>query len=358
MPQTPTVWARCAGPGQRALVARIEDRLAEEGEQVQIVTTGVDVTRTRRALRRFLTETRPILLLWIGGALDGASVELVEASGIPVVLLDAGSEALASLSGGWFPRRSGAWLAGMTAIRTRDNATADALIRAGARGESVGVSGPLEDGTRILPHSEAERQDIATALKNRPIWLARSVSVDEVPILVAAQRRAARRSHRLLLIATPADPADGAALAEAMRAEGLSTLRRAEGAEPDEAAQVYLADLGGEDGLWLRVAPMGFAGGSLGDGARDDPFEAAALGSVVIHGAASGAHEPRFLRLLRAGASFSVPRAEALGAAVDSLLAADRVAHMAAAGWDVTSSDAGLVSDVVGLIQQALDGAA
>jgi 3-deoxy-D-manno-octulosonic-acid transferase len=136
---------------------------------------------------------------------------------------------------------------------------------------------------------------------------------------------------------------------------GLRVARRAEGEEPGEGTQVFLADGPGEMGLWLRLAPLAFLGGTLpgGCGGRN-PFEAAALGAALIHGPNLAPHGEAWGRLGASGASRRVADGAELGRAVEALLAPDRAARMAHAGWDVATKGAEVANRVADLILAAL----
>jgi 3-deoxy-D-manno-octulosonic-acid transferase len=84
--------------------------------------------------------------------------------------------------------------------------------------------------------------------------------------VIAAQRLASRSAHRLLLILAPRTAEDAAPLARDLAQAGLRLSSRAEGEEPEEATQVFLADGPAEMGLWLRLAPLAFLGGTLPGG--------------------------------------------------------------------------------------------
>ncbi len=145
-------------------------------------------------------------------------------------------------------------------------------------------------------------------------------------------------------------------MAAAATGAGLRVAQRAEGDEPEDGTQVYLADGPAEMGLWLRLAPVAFLGGTLpnGPGSRD-PFEAAALGVALIHGPATASHGEHWARLDTAGASRIVLNGQELGRAVEALLSPDRAAAMAHAGWDVATKGAEVANRVIDLIREALE---
>lgn len=140
-------------------------------------------------------------------------------------------------------------------------------------------------------------------------------------------------------------------MAAALREAGLRIALRAEGDEPAPSTEVYLAEGPGEAGLWYRLAPVTFLGGTLHGGAQDHPFEAAALGSAIIHGPRTAPHDKAFARLARAGAARSLRDGQGLGHAVEALLAADRAATMAAAAWEVTTAGAVVANRIAELIR-------
>jgi 3-deoxy-D-manno-octulosonic-acid transferase len=117
-----------------------------------------------------------------------------------------------------------------------------------------------------------------------------------------------------------------------------------------------VADVPGEAGLWYRLAPITFLGGSLLRGGQGhDPCEPAALGSAILTGPDTGATGESFQRFLAAGAARTAGSAEALGEAVADLLAPDRAAEMARRAWEITSAGSDLTDRVIELVTQSLD---
>ena len=124
---------------------------------------------------------------------------------------------------------------------------------------------------------------------------------------------------------------------------------------PDENTQVFVAENPGELGLWYRLAPLSFLGGSLVPGhGGHDPFEAATLGSAILTGPTSGGIGA-YTRLVEAGAARIVRDTDSLAAAVSNLIAPDQAAAMAHAGWDVISAGAALADAVVAELGDLLD---
>ena len=222
----------------------------------------------------------------------------------------------------------------------------------------VEITGPLKDTVHAPACNEAECDALADVLGGRPVWLAGGVALDEVAAIEIANRRAFRAAHRMLLILVPADPEDAPAIRRVMEKAGWQVAQRSEGDEPEEHIQVYIADTEGEMGLWYRLAPTSFVGGTfVAEAEASDPFDPAALGSAVLHGPHTGDVAPRFKRLAEAGGAIQVKDGEELGEAVQSLLAPDKTAALAQAGWTVTTESAGVVERLVEVMDLALEDA-
>ena len=349
------VWARCATPAHLAVVAALDARLQASGEDVHFVATTDPQPEGRRGVRAHLAQIDPMLLLWVGGTLDSQTLGAAEEARVPVVVIDAEAADVAEFGSRWFRSRRKAALGHLRTAFTRDQAGRTAFVNAGAPPDRTFAVGVLEDPPAVLPHDEDDRRDLAESLRNRPVWLATQTEPADVPSLAAAQRHAARRSHRLLLVAVAANAGEGQELVDRFQALGLPASLRSSGTPPDEGLQVHVVDVAGELGLWLRLATVAFAGGTLTQSAAQDPFEVAALGAVLIHGPRTTPFTARYDRLVRAGATLQIDGAAALGRAVEALLSADRVAAMATAGWDVTSRGAEATDRIVGLIRARLD---
>ena len=185
-------------------------------------------------------------------------------------------------------------------------------------------------------------------LGHRPIWLAAQVDRDELPHIARAHKEASRSSHRLLCFLIPeGDPDD---CAKILRENGLSVTLAARGDTPNDATQVHIVDGGDKAGLWYRLAPITYIGGSISGRARVDPFYLATVGSVVLHGRNFGQYAIHFDALMQSQATFVCDSFDILGRAVSHLLSADKAAKYAQRGWDVTSQGA----DVLNMLSMAL----
>ena len=79
------------------------------------------------------------------------------------------------------------------------------------------------------------------------------------------------------------------------------------------------------------------------------------MGTAIIYGPNVGRHLAAYSRLVDAGAARIVRDTESLSGAVTQLLAPDRAAAMAHAGWDIVSSSAMVADEIVETVQDCID---
>lgn len=335
-------------------MAALEARLRANGDPFVVTTTvpGEHPSTPREIETRL---PKLALVLWVGGGLQGVPLRYCQSRDIPVLIVAPDIATLDSLPGRWMPGRRRAILDPITHLYATREADVGIFLRAGLEPSQTTLSEPLEEVVSIPRFDVEEMRHLTRLTGTRPLWLAAAIGADEVPSLVAAQQHAARRSHRLMLIACPAEGEDDAAIGRGFMDSALSTALRAEGQEPDDATQVYVADGQSEIGLWLRMAGISYLGGSFGPAARLDPFVAASLGSVVIHGAKGGTYADRLARLRGAGATCPIRTPEDIGSGVEALLSVGDAAKHAAAGWEVVSRGAELTNALVQRITELTD---
>jgi len=82
----------------------------------------------------------------------------------------------------------------------------------------------------------------------------------------------------------PRHPNRGPAIANVIAASGLQASLRSRDELPKAATDIYVADTMGELGLFYRLAPIVFMGGSLIEHGGQNPIEAVKLGAAIVHG--------------------------------------------------------------------------
>ncbi|NUB46338.1 3-deoxy-D-manno-octulosonic acid transferase [Fertoebacter nigrum] len=312
---------------------------------------------TQAEVRAFLDHWHPEIGVFAEGELRPALLHEAHERGVDLMLVDGRAPHFLRGRDGWWPGLMRGLLGQFSHILTLDEPAARAFRRAGGLLSAVKVAGRMEERSAALPCTEAERAALARLLATRPVWLAACLPEAEEDAVIAAHRAALRLAHRLLLIVVPHDPARTRPLAERMQAEqGWTVACRASDEEPDPETEVYIVENAAELGLWYRLAPVTYLGGSLSaSGCQRDPMEGAALGSALIHGPKSGAHGAGLARLHGARAAVAVASGAELAEALSDLLAPDRAARLAQQAWVVASDGAEVTDRVIALICRLLD---
>lgn len=361
------IWVHCGDTSEVTTTCSLVTRLAEQCDASDILLTapfdvagafdsvpvGTKVVMTPpdtpTKTRAFLDEHTPRSLIWNGGPLRPALLRGVEQEEIPAIFINARNDGLVSRGSRWIPRAARAAVTAFQHILTADGATVTRLIRGGVPRDRVEAAGPILEEPIALPHDQYELTVMAEALGTRPIWFAADVAEKEVALVAKAHLSASRKNHRLLLLITPRDITAGSAVADELRRAGLSVGVRSEGEDPEPEHQAYVADLPDELGLWYRLAPLTFVGGTLSGGGAASPFEPILLGSAILHGTIKSPQEMRFERLAKAQACREVRSASELGVAVGALVSPELTARMALAGWEEITRNADTINRLVAM---------
>ncbi|MGP6087029.1 3-deoxy-D-manno-octulosonic acid transferase [Antarctobacter jejuensis] len=305
---------------------------------------------------RGVKRVKPDVTLWVGQTLRPNLLTALSESGSHLIALDLQDAPFAADAPRWLPDPTPAVLSLFHSLYSTDANASRRLRRLGVDSRRVHDATPFLDTDMPLDCPETLHEELAGLLAGRPVWLAARLRAEEVRDVLAAHRQASRLAHRLLLIAVPADDAAAEVMTRVLAGDMMRVCNWDAGETPDENTQVLLTEGPEELGLWYRLAPLAFIGGSLDQGhGGEDPFEAAALGTAILYGPNVGGHLAAYSRLVTAGAARIVRDADSLGTAVSHLVAPDQAASMAHAGWDVISSGARLVDRVLAETCDVLD---
>jgi 3-deoxy-D-manno-octulosonic-acid transferase len=363
-PDGPLVWLHAASVGETIAAAGLVRRLAKRGATL-LVTTGTVTSASIAAERlaglalhqyapldaapavaRFLDHWRPDLALTVESELWPAKIAALARARVPLVVIN----------GRLSPRSAAAWgrlraarraVFGRLGLVLAQSEGDAARFRAAGAPRVVSV-GNLKFDAVAPPDKPEERAALATAIGDRPVWLAASTHDPEERVAAEAHKRLATTRPDLLTIVVPRHPARGATIAAELAGMGLTVARRSLGEMPDAATQVYLADTLGELGLFYRLAPIAFVGGTLDDSGGHNPIEPALLDCAILHGPGVLNAEESFAALHAAGAARVIAGAEDLSAELDRLLADP------AAGAAMAARGRAVVADATGALDRTL----
>lgn len=350
------------------LIAAIHDRghsvlITTDGEvarshdipnAVSVIPFGAD---THAAAKSFLRHWQPNLCIWLSNALRTALILRSRNAGVNMIYANAAPHQQPRSWRGSVPNFSSALLSSFKHVLAVSTESRERLIGFGLPENAVEVTGSLQTllGAKTLPVVEGERATFARHVSGRPVWLVVGAQPSEVDAIVSAHKQGARMAQRLLMIVQPENLADSSKIAKSITEAGLKVECRTAVDLPRPATDVLLADVEDETGLWYRIAPVTYFGGSLSTGMVNNPFEAAALGSAILHGPKLGEYQAACQRLGDASAAIELADDADLGAVLIQTVAPDAAAELAHAAWQVSSAGAEVNDRVLELVEQILE---
>jgi 3-deoxy-D-manno-octulosonic-acid transferase len=235
-----------------------------------------------RYVARFLDHWRPSLALFIESDLWPNLILSSAARRLPMVLING------RMSHRSFPRwrrvtaTISALLGRFDVCLAQSDVDAERFIALGSR--NVVTTGNLKLDVPAPPADAAKLERLMSVTRGRPIIVAASTHPGEEELLLAAHRALAGFFPSLLSVIVPRHAHRGEAIARAISASGLQVSLRSREELPTAATDIYLADTMGELGLFYRLAPIVFMGGSLVEHGGQNPIEAIKLGASIVHG--------------------------------------------------------------------------
>jgi 3-deoxy-D-manno-octulosonic-acid transferase len=364
------VWLHAPGEGLVSPMRALARRLVEEDGLPVLLTApdpgpaldGVAMQPPPQDnpldVRAFLDHWQPEIAIFAGGQLRPAAMHEAAERNVPMLVVNGKAPAFLRERDGWYPGLMRSALGRFRGIFAVDEAAARAFRKGGAGLSSVAVTGRMEEESAVLPASETERAALSKLLTARPVWFAAGLAETEESAILQAHRMALQQSHRLLLILMPEHASRALALAETLKASGEWVVaERSREEEPEADVEIFVVDNAADYGLWYRLAPVTFLGGTLtAKGPVRNPMEAAVLGSAILHGPKTGQSGPVLGRLGAARATRAVASATDLGEALGDLLAPDRAARLAQAAWTVASDGAEVTEAILNRIRAIMDG--
>jgi 3-deoxy-D-manno-octulosonic-acid transferase len=299
-PHGPLVWIHGASVGEVLAAASLIEKL--RGLNLRILVTSGTVTSAAivakrfpsdiihqyvpydspRYVARFLDHWRPSLALFIESDLWPNLILSSAARRLPMLLING------RMSHRSFPRwrrvsgTISALLGQFDICLAQSQVDAERFAALGSR--NVVVTGNLKLDVPAPPADFSKLERLMAVTRGRPIVLAASTHPGEEEILVGAHRRLTGFFPSLLTVIVPRHPNRGEAVARMINASALRANLRSREELPTAATDIYVADTMGELGLFYRLSPIVFMGGSLVEHGGQNPIEAIKLGASIVHG--------------------------------------------------------------------------
>lgn len=298
-PDGELVWIHGASVGECLAMLPLIDKLLEAPDRSVLVTSGT-VTSAKlmaerlpprafhqfapvdlpAAVHRFLDHWRPDAGLFVDSEIWPNL--LMESRRRDICLALVNGRMSARSFAGWrrLPRAASALLSCYDVCLAQDDETAKRLLALGAR--NVQITGSLKADAPPLPADPENLAALQQAVDTRPLLLAASTHPGEDETILPAHDALRRQYPDLLTIVVPRHPERGADIA--MLCGARPAVLRSTGALPVTTTAVYVADTMGELGLFFRLAPFAFIGGSLIPHGGQNPLEPARLHCAVLAG--------------------------------------------------------------------------
>jgi 3-deoxy-D-manno-octulosonic-acid transferase len=244
---------------------------------------------TPAAVARFMDHWRPDAALFIDSEIWPNLLLEAHKRGVKLALVN-GRMSERSFVGWQRARRTATAILSLYDVCfAQDEDSADRLRGLGAR--DVKVSGSLKADAPPLPADETKLASLVGAIGDRPVFLAASTHAGEEETILPAHDALRRQYGNLLTIVAPRHPERGGDIARLCGTR--RSVRRSEGRNPCADTAVYIVDTLGELGIFYRLAPFAFMGGSLVAHGGQNPLEAARLSRAVM----AGPHTENFTRV-------------------------------------------------------------
>jgi 3-deoxy-D-manno-octulosonic-acid transferase len=299
-PEGDVIWIHAASVGETNAVLPLIENLTEAGRSVVFTTVTVTAAKIAEArlppgavhqyspidvrawVRLFIAHWRPAMTILVESELWPQAIMTLSEAGIPLVIVNG---RLSSRSfEGW--RRHSAVAAAMFSrvglCLAQSAPDGERYRQLGVR--SVAVTGNLKFDTPPPGADPKAQAALEAEIGDRPVWLAASTHPGEEKIVASAHQLLVGRHPGLLTIIVPRHPERGSELAAELAVQRLSVARRTRGDPIAPSTDIYVADTLGELGLFYRIAPVAFIGGSLIDHGGQNPIEPITLGAAILHG--------------------------------------------------------------------------
>ncbi len=200
----------------------------------------------------------------------------------------------------------------------QDSDVADRLTQLGA--PRVVPTGNLKFDVMPPPADAQAMQEMQRTMHGRPIFLAASTHRGEDEAIINAHLDVMAKIPSLLTIIVPRHPERGGEIANLVQDAQLNPAMRSRHHLPDQGTHIYVADTIGEMGLFYRLSPIVFMGGSLIKHGGQNPIEPAKLDNAILHGPHVHSFANIYSELNRARAAATVTDAHSLAVSLLRLL--------------------------------------
>lgn len=299
-PSGTLVWIHAASVGETVSVLPLVEELTASGHKVLLTTvtvTSAELAQSRLPdgaihqfmpfdapgpISRFLDHWSPDLAMVVESEIWPCLFDEMRARQTPFVLLNGRLSDRSYRSWARFPRISGYLFRCLDLVLAQSAADGERFRLLGCG--NVSTPGNLKFDAPDPAVDEDQAVALTAQTGHRPVWLAALTHPGEDEIVLDAFGRLREEFPDLLLVLVPRHPVRTDDIAALIEHRGLRAVRRSLDQAIETDTDVYLGDTLGEMGLFYRLAPVTFLGGSFNDAGGHNPVEAALSGSALVTG--------------------------------------------------------------------------
>jgi 3-deoxy-D-manno-octulosonic-acid transferase len=370
-PPGPLVWVHGASVGEILAAAALIEHLRAMGISIVLTSgtaTSAGIASRRfppgvihqfipydspRFVARFLDHWQPSFGLFIESDLWPNLVMASNERRIPIIIINGRMSPRSYRRWKKAPRTIGALLGAFDMCLAQSDGDADRFASLGS--PHVFTTGNLKFDEPPPSGDPVKLDRLNAMVRGRPIVVAASTHPGEDEILIDAHRRLANYFTALLTIIVPRHPQRGADIEALVEQAELRPALRSRGELPTAQTDIYVADTMGELGLFYRMTPVVFMGGSLVEHGGQNPIEAIKLGAAVVHGPHVTNFADTYEQLDNHGGARMVENSEMLVRQIGQWLADDPERQRAsAAGLKVVRSLGGALDRTLAALEPYL----
>lgn len=299
-PAGPLVWIHGASVGEVLAAAALIERLRALGMRILLTSgtvTSAEIIAKRfptdiihqyipydspRFVARFLDHWKPSLALFIESDLWPNLIISAAKRRLPMVLINARMSQRSFPRWQKFSATISALLGRFEICLAQSETDAERFSALGSR--SVVVTGNLKLDVQAPPGDAVKLDKLMAVTRGRPIIVASSTHPGEEEIILETHKTLTSFFPKLLTVIVPRHAHRGADIAQMITVAGAQVALRSREEFPHAGTDIYVADTMGELGLFYRLSPVVFIGGSLVPHGGQNPIEAVKLGASVVHG--------------------------------------------------------------------------
>lgn len=356
------VWIHAASVGESLSILPLMQQISKEYPSLSVLLTTGTVTSANMiksrlpdrcyhqyvpidryfAVRRFLKYWKPDLALWVESEIWPNLLSETYKT-CPIILMN-GRLSRNSL-GKWrrYPSLAATLMQYFTLVLPQSEGDAKRLKELGAK--DIRFLGNLKYDAPSLPSDSKKMGELVTMVGERHVWACASTHRGEEEMIAEVHAKLKEVHNDLLTIIIPRHPTRADEIKEAILEKfKLNIAVRSKSETVHDETDIYLADTMGELGIFYRLAPIVFIGGSLVEHGGHNPLEAARLECALLFGPFMDNFYEMATEFQEKGGAIRVADSTSLYEALDGLMRdADQQSHLAEAAAKLAKQKSGVL---------------